>query len=214
MLSKLYVPGEIHIKDSKNDTMEFEAYGNVKNIIDHALDVAMDGCYTKSIETHKKNGTMPSMLWSHDSYGMPVGAIKTLEEDSKGLLFGGVLSQTTMGKDLYVLAKDGAINQFSIGYIVNQERWNSEKSYNELVEIDVKEISWVNFPCNEESQLVDIKSTLANNSVPSIRELEKFLRGKGMSNREAKRIASCYNPERFSVPKVDADTVKGLSLFQ
>ena len=119
-----------------------------------------------------------------------------------------------MGKDLYILAKDGAINTFSIGYVVNQERWNSEKSHNELLEIDIKEISWVNFPCNKESQLVDIKSTLANNCVPTIRELEKFLCGKGMSNREAKRVVSCYNPERFNTLKVDADTVKGLSLFQ
>lgn len=192
ILSKIYAPIEFEIKGG--NSREFTAYGNVKNIVDHALDVAMDGCYLNSIKRAKENDDMPRLFWAHDPRQLPVGAIKSLEEDSKGLLFGGKLSNTTMGNDLYELAKDKAIKHFSIGYLVNQERWNSEKGYNELIEIDIKEISFVNFACNEESQLQDIKSR-NQDALPDRRELEQILRaGAPLSRKLATAIASYYEP--------------------
>ncbi len=211
MLNKIFVPGEVQMK-ADGDDMSFTAYANVKNIVDKALDVAMDGCYKESIKRHKANGTAPALLWSHNPYGLPVGVIKEFEEDTKGLLFGGKLSATTMGKDLHVLAKDGAIKTFSIGYTVNQERWNNEKGVNELIEIDVKEVSWVNFPCNEESTLETIKSHTNKDQLPTERELERFLRSSGLSKSEARKIASHYNPALES--KLDVEQLKGFNLFK
>lgn len=211
MLSKLFTHGEVHIKADSNNR-EFEAYANVKGVVDHALDKAMDGCYTKSVDNHRKNGTAPKMLWSHNPDHLPLGKISHFEEDSKGLFFKGKLSATTMGNDVYELAKDGAIDMFSIGYIEVDSKWNSQASYNELYEVDVKEISWVNFACNEESRLQGIKSAIGNKSLPTERELEKFLRDSGLSKSEAKRIASNYNPSLEE--KLDIDSLKGLSLFK
>lgn len=211
-LRKIFIPGEVQMKS--DNSREFQAYGNVKNIVDKALDVAMDGCYTASIERHKQNNTMPSMLWSHDAWSMPVGVYTDMAEDSKGLLLNGRLSKTSAGNDLYELAMDGAIKKFSIGYIVNQERWNSDKGHNELIEIDIRECSWVNFACNDESELVDIKSTLADNSVPTKRELERFLKAKGMSKHEARRIAGLYHPEEHSKSGIDIEVLKESTLFK
>lgn len=211
MLNKLFASAEIHVKANSN-TREFEAYANTKNIVDNALDVAMDGCYQKSIERHKQAGTMPSMLWSHNPEMLPLGKISHMEEDAKGLFFSGKISSTTMGNDVYELAKDGAIDQFSIGYIEVKSNWNNEKGYNELHEIDVKEISWVNFACNEESRLQDIKSSLGQKRLPTERELERFLKSVGLSKTEARRIASKYNPSLER--KLDISAIKELSLFK
>lgn len=207
----MFVPGEIHIK-ADSTGREFEAYANVKGVIDHALDKAMNGCYTKSINNHIANGTTPKMLWSHNPDNLPLGKINHIEEDSKGLFFKGKLSATTMGKDMYELAKDGAIDMFSIGYIEVDSKWNSAGGFNELHEVDVKEISWVNFACNEDSRLQSIKSAIGSKKLPTERELEKFLRESGLSKSEAKRIASNYNPSLEQ--KLDIDSLKGLSLFK
>ena len=207
-MSKLFM--ECQIKAAGNGEMSFTAYGNVKNIVDKALDVAMDGCYTRSINEHKRKGTNPRLFWGHDSRALPVGKISRLEEDTKGLLFEGKLSKTTMGNDLYVLAMDNAVDSLSIGYNVISEKWNSVKGYNELHDIDVKEISFVNFACNEESLLQDIKSAMAIGNIPSVRELEKLLRDGGLSRKQAMTICSHYKPKTNNIDLID---VKGYSLF-
>ena len=177
-------------------TGEFSCYANVKNVIDHAMDRTVDGCFVKSIEGHQKNGTMPKMLWMHNPWELPVGKWTEMREDSKGLFMRGKLSKTSMGSDIEVLAKDGALDSFSIGYIVNDERWNGSKNCNDLLDVDVKEVSWVNFACNEASLLQDIKAGLTDGHLPSKAELREILKTTGlMSKRAIERITAAYNPE-------------------
>jgi HK97 family phage prohead protease len=209
MMNKLY--GDCQIKMANNGDMTFSAYGNVKHVVDKAMDKAIDGCYTKSIANHESNGTTPALLWSHDAYAMPVGKIQRLEEDSKGLFFEGKLSKTTAGSDLHILAKDGAVTKFSIGYNVVKEVWNQTKQYNELHEIDVQEISFVNFACNDESTLQSIKSHLTDGELPTIRELEKLLRKGGLSRKQAMTICSKYRPEN---DEIDIKRLKQYSMFK
>ena len=154
----------------------------------------MDGAYQKSIDTHKANGTMPKMFWAHNPHELPVGKWLDMREDAKGLWMKGKLSKTTMGSDIEILAKDGALDSFSIGYSVGEERWNAEKGCNDLLEIKIIETSWVNRPCNEESRLIGIKSMLDNNELPTKRDLEKMLREQGLSKKQAEKIASKYDP--------------------
>lgn len=176
------------------ETGVFECYGNTKGNIDHAKDRTMDGAYQKSIEQHKANGTMPNMFWAHNPHELPVGKWLDMREDAKGLWMKGKLSKTTMGSDIEILAKDGALDSFSIGYSVGEERWNAEKGCNDLLEIKIIETSWVNRPCNEESRLIGIKSMLDNNELPTKRDLEKMLREQGLSKKQAEKIASKYDP--------------------
>lgn len=176
------------------ETGEFTCYGNVKGNVDHALDKTMNGAYLDSIKAHKVAGTMPQMFWMHKSHDLPVGVWLDMEEDAKGLKMRGRLSKTALGSDIEILAKDGALNMFSIGYWVEDEKWNNE-GFNELHKIHVTEVSWVTRACNEESVLLDIKSKMADGELPTKRELEKVLREEcGFSKRQANSIANNYNP--------------------
>lgn len=185
----------IPVTDFKYDakTGEFTCYGNVKHIVDNALDKAMNGCYQKSIDSHAAAGTMPKMLWSHNPYELPVGKWLSWEEDEKGLKLTGKLSKTVKGSDIEILAKDGALDSFSIGYIEKDAKWNTTTKCNELYEVDVKEVSWVNFACNEDSTLESIKSKMDDGKVPTKRELEKHLRESGLSKKQAEIVCSRYN---------------------
>ena len=188
---------EVPITDFKYDVESgtFTCYGNTKHNKDHAGDRPMDGCYTKSVGNHKAKGTMPKMLWSHNPSILPVGAYSKMEEDVKGLKMTGKLSETTMGKDIKILAKDNALNSFSIGYIEVKSKYNPETETNDLYELDIKEVSWVNFACDENAMLESIKSHMDDGELPSKRELQNFLREKGLSKSQAEKIVNNYNPE-------------------
>lgn len=178
------------------DTGEFTCYGNVKGNIDHAQDRTMDGAYMDSINKHKSNGTMPKMFWMHNPMELPVGVWTDMKEDSRGLWMKGRLSDTAMGRDIETLAKDGALDSFSIGYRVIEEKWNQEKRCNDLHKLDIIEVSWVTFACNEESRLQEIKSKMHDGGTPSKAELRELLKTiPGLSKREIERITSAYNPK-------------------
>lgn len=176
----------------------FECYGNTKGNIDRVQDRSVDGCFVKSIEAHKAAGTMPSMFWMHKNNELPVGVWTHMEEDSKGLLcVGKKVDGVQMSEEIYALAEQKAINKFSIGYRVISEKWNHEKSCNDLLEVDLKEVSWVNdiHACNQMSNLTAIKSVLSEGGLLSRKQLDELLRDYGLSNRQADRICAKYNPE-------------------
>lgn len=178
------------------ETGEFSCYGNVKGNIDHAQDRTLDGAYRNSIKRHEMNGTMPKMFWMHNPFELPVGKWLEMREDEKGLFLRGKLSKTSMGRDIEILARDGALDSFSIGYTEVQSKWNHEKGCNDLIELDIKEISWVTFAANEESRLVDIKSKLSEGGTPTKAELRELLKSiPGLSKRHIERITSAYKPE-------------------
>lgn len=178
-----------------SDTGEFTCYANVKNIIDHAKDRSVNGCFVKTIQRHKDNGTMPKMLWMHNPYALPVGKWVEMREDDKGLFMRGKLSKTSMGTDLEILAKDGALDSFSIGYIEIESKYNTTLKCNDLIEVDVKEVSWVNFACNEASTLHSIKTHLDEGKTLTKAELREVLSTTGLlSKRQIERVTADYNP--------------------
>mgnify|MGYP002632487951 CR=1 FL=1 len=190
-VKRLFV-GVSGFKAEDNDTMTFSCYGNVKNVVDHAFDVTMDGAFQKCIDDYKAKGTMPKMLWNHDRWEPPVGVWLEMSEDSKGLMMRGKFANTDRGREIYELMKSGALDSFSIGYTVNMERWDGDKGINELLEVYVKEVSIVNFACNEESTVQDIKSS---GELPTKRQLQDILRTNGFSKRQAESITNNYNPD-------------------
>ncbi len=192
--NKSLAVGITDFKAKDDSAMSFTCYGNVKNIRDHAYDVTKDGAFVNSVLKHKAEGTMPKMFLNHSQWETPIGVWVDMVEDEKGLLLEGKFANTEKGREVYELMKLGAMDSFSIGYRVIDEKWNDQAGYNELKEIDIMEISAVNFPCNEESRLVGIKSMLDNNELPTKRDLEKLLREQGLSKKQAEKIASKYDP--------------------
>ena len=187
----------VPILDFKYDSTSgaISCYVNTKHNIDHAGDRPMDGCYSKSIATHAKNGTMPKMLWSHDPQSLPVGVWTSMTEDAKGLRMDGHILPTTMGKDIKILAEGKALDSFSIGYREIEAKYNSSNNSNDLYELDIKEASWVNFACDENAMLESIKSHIDDGEMPTKRELQNFLREKGLSKSQAEKVANCYEPK-------------------
>jgi HK97 family phage prohead protease len=195
--------------------MEFSCHTNAKNNIDHALDRSTDGAYRKSIKNHKTNDTMPKMFWNHDSFSPPVGVWTEMEEDEKGLFKIGRMLETDRGIEIYKGLKSKAIDSFSIGYTVIKEKWNSSLNCNDLIEIDIKESSPVNFACNELARLVDVKNRLSNGEFLSKADLRLLLQQSSvsLSKRQIERITANYQPKENEDDELK-DFLESSSLFK
>lgn len=177
---------------SEPETMRFTCYGNVKGNIDHAQDRTLDGAYQNSIKLHKSNGTMPKMLWMHNPYETPVGKWVDMKEDAHGLFLEGEFADTEKGRELYKLMKMGALDSFSIGYKIVSEQWNKDKDCNDLIELDIREISVVNMACNELSTLQSIKLLQDDDIDLTDRMIQDMLRDQGISKRKAEKLVNQY----------------------
>ena len=93
--------------------------------------------------------------------------------------------------------KSKAIDSFSIGYAVIREKFNHALECNDLIELDIKESSPVNFPANEQARLVDIKNRLGEGQLLSKADLRMLLEeaNLGLSKRQIEKVTSDYNPK-------------------
>ncbi|QOD13520.1 HK97 family phage prohead protease [Psychrobacter sp. 28M-43] len=173
------------------DDGTFSGYCSVFDVEDSYGDVVKAGAYAETIKEWAEKGKMPPVLWQHGR-GDVIGVWTKLVEDEKGLYGEGrlLIKDVTKAREAHALMKHGAIDGLSIGYRVRKWSFNEEDGVLELLDIDLKEISIVTFPANEDSLVDNIKSILESGDIPSLPEFEKFLRDAGgFSKSQATAIA-------------------------
>ena len=176
----------LNVKEVSEDGT-FSGYGSVFDVVDSYQDVVVKGAFVKSIDTHKEKGTMPAMLWQHDS-AQPIGVFTSMEEDDIGLkLSGQIAMKTQRGKEAYELMKMKAVSGLSIGFVPKKEEYNRDTGVLKLTEVDLWETSLVTFPANDEARVQTVKSI---EELSSIKDIETHLRDSGLSKREAQAVIS------------------------
>jgi HK97 family phage prohead protease len=164
-----------------------EGYGSVFGVRDSYDDVIAGGAFAGSIKAHKAEGTMPAMLWQHDS-SQPIGVWTDMTEDSKGLHIKGKLAlDTAKGKEAHALLKMGALNGLSIGFVSKQWAYDRETEVRTLTEIDLWEVSLVTFPANEKARVTNVKSA---DQMAAPKDAERTLRDAGFSKSDATAFVS------------------------
>ena len=131
-------------------------------------------------------------------------------------------------KAKYALAKEALAQDIpmglSIGYYTKKAEYADDDSdwYRKLLEIDLKEYSFVTFPANERAGVLSMKSIMQNLQLKQSdiqnnpRALEKVLREVGFSNSVSKKAASSavkiahtiVTSDNESLRDVDAEEVK------
>jgi len=170
-----------------NGDRSFTGYGSTFGNVDRVGDIVEKGAFHKSLQQHKKEGTMPAMLLHHDMH-RPIGVWSSMSEDDYGLAVEGKLTKGVRDADeAYALLKDGALHSMSIGYRVVKEEYNKSTGINHVHEISLHELSLVTIPANAAAVVGSVKN---EDGTPDIRELERVLRDAGLSRREAKAFLS------------------------
>lgn len=166
----------------------FSGYGSTFGNVDRVNDIVEKGAFSKSLEKHKADGSMPSLLLHHDLH-RPIGVWTRMEEDDYGLAVEGKLTKGVRDADeAYALLKDGALHSMSIGYRVTREEYDRKAGVNRLHEIALHEVSLVTLPANASALVGAVKN---EDGEPNIRELELVLRDAGLSRKEAKAVLAC-----------------------
>jgi HK97 family phage prohead protease len=165
-----------------------EGYGSVFGVMDAYADIVAAGAFAESLKAHKAAGTMPAMLWQHDS-DEPVGVWTEMVEDDKGLLVRGRLAMgTTRGREASELLKMRAINGLSIGFYSRQWSYDTETDVRTLTAVDLWEVSLVTFPANREARVQSVKSI---DDLATLKDCERLLRDAGgFSRSEATALVS------------------------
>lgn len=154
-----------HIKSAGEGIIE--AVVSVFDNVDSYNERVIQGAFTKSLETK-----MPKGVWMHN-WELPVA--KTIEavelkagdarlpEEIKsygGLLIKGKFNLNTQrGKEAFSDIAEGIIDEFSIGYTVNQESIGTD-GVRELLDVNLMEWSPVLVGANPSTALLSLKSQL------------------------------------------------------
>lgn len=177
----------LQIKAAKDDGT-VEGYGSVFGVRDAYSDIVAAGAFKASLAAHKAAGTMPAMLWQHNS-DEPIGVWTDMVEDERGLMVRGQLAlDTVRGKEAHALVKMGALNGLSIGFYSKQWKYDTEQDIRTLTEVDLWEVSLVTFPANGKARVTDIRC--AADEVEQPKDAERILREAGFSKADATAFVS------------------------
>ena len=103
------------------------------------------GAFSRSLKS--RNDVM--LLWNHDA-GQPLASTRSgtmkLTEDEIGLRVEAKLPQTTLGKDLAILLRDGIVGKMSFGFNVIKDAWNADGTERRLKSVRLFEVSAVVWP--------------------------------------------------------------------
>lgn len=158
---------------------EVEGYGSVFNNSDDYGDVIVPGAFGASLAEHRAAGTMPAMLWQHDS-DEPIGVWTEMSEDANGLRIKGRLAlDVSKGREAYALLKMGALNGLSIGFYAKEATYDRGTDIRTLTEIDLWEVSLVTFPANRLARITQVKSRDFHED-KTIRDVERRMTGAGL----------------------------------
>lgn len=146
-------------------------------------------------ETLKEHGGKVPILFNH-SWMKPIGYGIEAQEDERGLLVRGEFTLgSTDGRDAYETAKHAQRRKqahgLSIGYSIRGEDGAAMRGdVRRLKSLNLHEYSMAVFPMNPKARIREVKSGA------TLRECEEYLRGFGMSQREAKQFLSAVEAAR------------------
>ncbi len=183
MIYKASPMGEIADIDEKMGIVK--GYGSYFGNKDSDGDVIAKGAYQKTI---KENGERVRYLWQH-KMDKPIGKIKEMYEDDKGLMFVAEIPKTTLGNDALELMKAGIVTENSVGILPIQKQM--KEGFREITEVKLYEISAVTLAANDQAKILDVKGKVdIENEFKRFDALAKLIRKGNISDEMGYAIES------------------------
>ena len=132
----------------------FSGYGAVFSNVDTGGDIIEPGAFTKTLA---EGWERVKILALHNDCWLPIGRPLELREDANGLFLSAKISDTSMGRDIKVLLKDGVLNELSIGYDPIVFDYDAD-GIRHLREIKLWEVSIVTWAMNPEAKVTGYKA--------------------------------------------------------
>lgn len=103
----------------------------------------------------------PILLFGHDWWSKPIGKVTLAEVRERGLYIEAEIADTTEGRDVKTLIEFGILKAYSIGFQLRKGGYveHDNDQPNEIIDLDLLEISVVNVPANREALIEEIKKS-------------------------------------------------------
>ena len=190
------------VKESSDDSRIIKGYASVFNNMDSDMDVIHKGAYTRSIKEWGPSGKDRIKLVAQHDINRPVARITEMKEDTNGLYIEARFGSHQDGDDYYRMAKEGLINEFSVGFVPVQKEENEKGGY-DITQIKLYEVSMVTIAANDEAIVTEVKS---NNPLKLVKQVEnEELRFK--LEKEMLRLMSTQETTTAAEVSVDAKEI-------
>tara|TARA_B100001939_G_C16935787_1_gene615959 strand:- start:31 stop:741 length:711 start_codon:yes stop_codon:yes gene_type:complete len=143
---------QAEISDVDENLGIVKGYGSIFGNVDSDNDIIEKGAYARTI---KNNGSRVKYLYQHD-ITKPIGRMKELFEDEKGLGFVAEIPKTTFGIEVLELMKYNVIDENSVGILPVKKDYN-EDGVRIIKEAKLFEISAVTLASNDEAKILEVK---------------------------------------------------------
>lgn len=170
------------IEEIKNELLSFDYSENIDNLKEETsgfvtgyastydIDNVNDKVTPQAIKNYivkVKNGqlSLPKILTQHEHNKDSIGRTIGLKQDDNGLKFIAYLPlNVAESRNIYNKISEGLLDSASIGYIALKHKNTQiqQKTIRMIEEIDIKEISLVTFPANEQAK-ISVKSDNCEN---------------------------------------------------
>ena len=147
----IFKQGEL--KDIDDNLGIVSGYGSIFGNLDSDNDIIEKGAYKRTI---KNNGKRVKYIYNHQ-IDKPIGKMKELYEDEKGLKFVAEIPKTTFGKEVLELMKYGVIDENSVGIMPIKKDYNDD-GVRTIKEEKLYEISAVTLAANDQAKILEVKA--------------------------------------------------------
>lgn len=133
-----------------------EGYASVFDVVDSYKTAIKPGAFAESIASKTAAGI--KVLFQHNP-NEPIGSCLEIKEDSVGLWVKTQLILTVQrAREVYELIKAGALDSFSIGFMILEDAWDKETGVIDIKKVDLWEYSVVTFPANKLAMVQNVRS--------------------------------------------------------
>ena len=136
------------------------------------------------------------LCYQHDRASV-IGVITSKIADDHGLLVEADILPTTLGKDVIMLIKSGALNEFSIGFYADKYHFERRDGMDDNVRIldaiTIREVSIVTFAANPEAVLISAKNEGQKDDKPDMASIIS-----GASDEELESMAAQIEEEKLN----------------
>ena len=148
-------------KDAGTISGYFSTYDRIP---DSYGDIIAPGAFTDTIKAREDSGHPFPLCWNHD-LNQIIGKVDTIEDTEKGPLMTASFFDTPLAQEKREIVKSGVVYQFSFAYDAldwKETTLEDGRKANELLKIDLYEVSIVPIPANQNAVMTEIKAGRRN----------------------------------------------------
>ena len=159
---------KFEVVESNDDNRTIKGYASVFSNLDSDNDIIQKGAFTKSVSEWGPTGRDAIKLCMQHKMDRPVAKMLELSEDENGLYMEAKFGTHRDGEDYYRMAKEGIINEFSVGFVPIKKTANDNEGL-DMLEVKLYEVSMVTVAANDRAVVTDVKS---NNVMKLVKQVE------------------------------------------